>query len=59
MTKYSHAFEFAFEVISTEQDASDVTPKMMRDALKERANRLSNDDLEAACEHYDTSDLIN
>ena len=36
MKKYSHVFDIAFEVVSNDEDAEDVTPDMLLSALKER-----------------------
>lgn len=54
MAKFNHAFDFAFEVISDDFYAKDVTPAMLRAALLERANRLSDEGLMEACDCYDT-----
>lgn len=56
--KYSHAFDFAYEVESDEEDASDVTPGMMRRALIERAARLPDAEIKEACDKFDTCEDI-
>jgi hypothetical protein len=57
MVKYNHAFDFAFEVISKDEFAEDVTPAMLRTALIERINQLSDEELEEACGLFDTYDM--
>lgn len=54
MIKFNHAFDFAVEVISKKEDASDVTPAMLRAALIKRANELPDNELVEACGHFDT-----
>lgn len=54
MARYSHAFDFAFEVISEDENGDDVTPAMLRAAIIERANRLTDRELDEACGLYDT-----
>lgn len=50
MPKFNHAYDFTFEVISGEDDAADVTAAMLRSALLERVNRLTDDELlDTAC----------
>lgn len=51
---FNHAYDFAFEVISIHRDAKGVTAAMLRAALLERANRLSDDELMEACGLFDT-----
>ena len=36
MARFNHAYTVAFEVISYREDASDVTPQMLKDALLKR-----------------------
>ena len=36
MARFNHAFTIGFEVVSTCEDASDVTPQMLRNALLKR-----------------------
>ena len=57
MSKFNHAFDFAFEVISDDFYAKDVTPAMLRAALLERANRLSDEEIMEACGGCDTYKL--
>jgi hypothetical protein len=38
--KYSHAVDIAFEVISNDEQGEDVTPDMLRAALKKRIENL-------------------
>ena len=44
MPHFNHAFTIAFEVISDCEDASDVTPEMLKNALLKRIA-----DLDASC----------
>jgi len=53
-TKFNHAYDFAFELISNDESAEDVTPAMLRSALMERINRISDAELEEACGLFDT-----
>ena len=52
---FTHAFDFAFEVASRCEDASDVTPEMLRTALIRRLSRLLADELVEACGLFDTT----
>jgi hypothetical protein len=56
MTKYNHAYTFGFEVPgSTDETGEDVTGAQLREALLERVNRLSDEEMVEACEApYDT-----
>ena len=54
---FSHAFDFAFEVPSRRQDAADVTPEMLRQALIQRASSLSREELLEACSCFDTAEV--
>jgi len=54
MPKFNHAYDFAFEVISERDDAEDVTPAMIRAALLERVNRLTDEELISAASWYDS-----
>lgn len=40
MTRYNHAFDIAFSVISEDPEGRDVTPRMFRAALLERIRQL-------------------
>jgi hypothetical protein len=53
----SHAFDFAFELVSERQDASDVTAEMLRAALIRRAGTLSRNELLEACGCFDTAEV--
>ena len=55
-TTYNHAYTFAVEIKgSTDEDAEDVTGAQLRMALLERINKLSDEDILAACDSpYDT-----
>tara|TARA_Y100001936_G_C15931517_1_gene589606 strand:- start:101 stop:274 length:174 start_codon:yes stop_codon:yes gene_type:complete len=52
--KYNHAFDIGFEIISNCEQATDVTPAMLRGALLERVNKLSDTELKQACNCFDT-----
>ena len=40
MAKFSHLFAIGFSIVSDEEDGSDVTPEMFRDALVKRVREL-------------------
>lgn len=52
--KFNHAYDFAFEVISDQEDAEDVTAAMLRAALLERVNRLTDSELMEAAGCFDS-----
>jgi hypothetical protein len=52
--KYNHAYDFAFEVVSSAENAEDVTPQMLRKALLKRVNELPDEELKEACGCFDT-----
>ena len=54
MPKFNHAYDFAFEVISERDDAEDVTAPMLRAALLERVNRLTDEELLEAASWFDS-----
>jgi len=54
MPKFNHAYDFAFEVISERDDAEDVTAPMIRAALLERVNRLTDEELLEAASWFDS-----
>jgi hypothetical protein len=54
MTKFNHAYDFAFEVISDRDGAEDVTAPMLRAALLERVNRLTDEELLEAASWFDS-----
>lgn len=54
MPRFNHAYDFAFEVISYDEYANDVTPHMLREALLARVHRLNDEQLVDACGLYDT-----
>lgn len=55
---WNHAFDFAFEVISEKEDASDVTPSMLIAACRARIDRIeatdSGAEMAQACDRFDT-----
>jgi flagellar biosynthesis regulator FlbT len=51
---FNHAFDFAFEVGSHDEAAKDVTGAMLRASLKQRLDTLSDKELLAACDCFDT-----
>lgn len=54
---FSHGFDFAFELVSREQDATDVSAEMLRAALIRRASALSAEELLEACGRFDTVEV--
>lgn len=54
MPRFNHAFDFAFEVISNDEEAEDVTPAVLRAALIGRALNISDDEIMEACGCFDT-----
>lgn len=60
MPKFNHAFDVAFEVISDDLYAQDVTPTMLKEALLRRiANLDAAGEIEwrEACTPYDTYEV--
>lgn len=57
MTKFSHAYDIGFEVTSSRDDAEDVTPKMIRDALLARISGLKDDELLEAASWFDSMEI--
>jgi len=53
---FNHAYDFAFEVVSNKEDASDVTGAMLRYECIKRINDLCDDELLEACGIYDTTE---
>lgn len=54
---FSHAFDFAFSILSERADASDVSPAVLRAALIRRAVALSDEELREACGRFDTGEV--
>lgn len=56
MAKFNHMYDIAFSVDSNQEDASDVTPAMLRAALLKRIKDVFEDSgwWEEACELCDT-----
>ena len=54
MPKYSHAFDFAFELVSYDEHGEDVTGAMLRQALLTRINSIPDSELTEACGLFDT-----
>lgn len=56
MKKYNHAYDIGFSLISSTEDASDVTPEMFRTALVNRIEQLDKDNEWAEVVHapFDT-----
>ena len=46
--RFSHAYDFAFELTSDDPDAADVTPEMIRQACINRINNLPNREIHEA-----------
>jgi len=57
MPKYNHAFDFAAEVLSDDENGEDVTGAMLRQALITRAASLSDEELLEACGIFDTMEV--
>ena len=55
---FRHAYDFAFELSSRDQDAADVTAEMLRTALIRRASTLSAEELLEACGRFDAVEVI-
>lgn len=55
---HNHAYEFSFSITSDKEDASDVTPEMLRSALIEQLNRLTDADMMERCVIWDTTEEI-
>jgi len=57
-SRYNHAYDFAFEVISKKEDASDVTPAMLIAACRARLDRIeaesNGEEMLEACGLFDT-----
>lgn len=50
MKKYNHVYDIAFEVISDNEQADDVTPEMLLSALRKRIEQIeSNGEVFEAC----------
>lgn len=56
-SRFSHAYDFSFEIESEDFYAKDVTPDMLRAALMARAQTLTDDDLKQACGLFDTMQI--
>lgn len=56
MPRFNHAFDIAFEVMSDKEDASDVTPAMLKAALEKRIQDVfvNSGEWEQACDYFDT-----
>lgn len=52
--RYSHAFDFGFEV-KTNHPSDEVTAQELRSALLERINRISDQELLEACDCFDST----
>lgn len=52
--RFSHAYDFAFELVSDREDAEDVTAVMLREALLQRATSISDEEILEACGLFDT-----
>lgn len=57
MPKFNQVYDFTFEVLSGEDDAADVTAAMLRSALLERVNRLTDDELLGAVCWFDSIEV--
>jgi len=57
MSKFSHAYDFAFELTSYCEEATDVTPDMIRTALIKRATEIDDNEIMEACGCFDTHEI--
>lgn len=59
MTKYNHAYDIAFEVVSEKEDGSDITAEMLSKAIALRCLTLmqNNEMLEAVGCPFDTYEM--
>ena len=58
MTKYNHAYTFAFSLESFDPDGDDVLPHMLRQALVMRAAEIDDDEMvEATGAPWDTYEV--
>jgi len=55
---FNHAFDFAFEVIST-LPTDRISGEQLKDACRKRLNELSNEDMLEACNCFDSMDEEN
>jgi len=55
--KFNHAYDFAVEICSNDEEAEDVTGQMLRSAILKRLQELDDDQLLQACKCFDTYDL--
>lgn len=53
---FSHAFDFAFELNSDKEDASDITPAMKKAALLRRIQSMPVAEFDEACGKFDTAE---
>ena len=58
MTRYSHAYDFAFEIESDHPDGEDLTPAMIRAALIKRATEIDDAEVLHACGLFDTHEIL-
>jgi len=52
--KFNHAYDIAFEVLSSREDAEDVTANKLRRALRKRLRGMSDLEIMEACGRFDT-----
>lgn len=57
MATWNHAYDFAFEVQSKDEHATDVTGADLRKALRARLDALSDDELLKACNAFDSFEV--
>ena len=51
---WNHAYDFAFEVLSKDQDGKDVTAAMLRQACIDRTKKISDHEIMEACGLFDS-----
>ena len=54
MPKFNHAFDFAYEVVSAQENPSKVDPEAMRAACIKRMQEMDADEIHEACACFDT-----
>jgi len=57
MATFSHAYDFAFELTSNCEEATDVTPDMIRTALIKRATEIDDNEIMEACGWFDSFEI--
>lgn len=56
MAKFSHSYDLAFDILSDEEFAENITGEMLKVAIQQGINQLTPYELLEACSHYDTAE---